>query len=244
MLMLDAPFLTIPGAMRNPSTFPVPMHYRTVAGATGARVVGPDYPAVADDYAATARDLAAAGAGFLTSNCGFAIVYQEGVQSTTDLPTALSSLLLLPLLARVYAGGLGVLTYDAAQLDEARRAAAGWPNDVEVPVADVRHSKAWRALGGGTERLDVEAMRQDLIQTVKALMERHSLRALLLECTGFSPFIADIRAISRIPTFDIVGLVRFLMTPEAWSHEANDTLPAEGGGRSPLLHLTGGDSSS
>jgi hypothetical protein len=224
MLLLDAPCLTIPGGLSRPSTFPVETAYRTVDGAAGLRVVGPDYAAVAGQFESTARELASSGAGFLTSNCGFAIAYQDDVQSATGLPTALSSLLLLPMLVRVYGGGVGVLTYDGSQFDEARRAAVGWPTDVDVPIADVQQSAAWLSFSNTYEvdGLDTEGMRRDLIETAAAFARQHSLRAILLECTGMCPFIADVRAATGLPTYDVVGLVHFLVMPEAWRERTGE----------------------
>jgi hypothetical protein len=214
ILMLDGAYLTVPGAVGNPETFDLPAEYRTVGGATGELVAGHHFSEAAPGYEAAARGLAADGATALVSNCGFAVVYQDGVRETTGLPTALSSLLLVPLLARVYGDRFAILTFDKSQLDDQRRAASGWPAGLEVPIADVVERPSWAALDGpdGTE-LDISAMRRDLLAIVEEVLNEHVPQALLLECTGFSPFVPEVENLSRLPVYDIVALTRFLFVP-------------------------------
>lgn len=210
VLMLEAPYLEVEGALRRPDTWRASPRYRTVPGATGARVAGPGYREATDAYVREADELVSQGATLVTANCGFAVAYQDRVAAAVPVPVVLSSLLLVPLLARVYGAGLGLLTYDVAQLDAARRAAASWPT-VEIPLADVAGLASWQALANPGAELDVDRMRTELLGVVDAFMARHRPAALLLECTGFSPFIDDIRTHAGVPVYDVVGLVHFVL---------------------------------
>ncbi len=223
MLLLETTFLDIAGSFRNPFTFSHPVRYRTVRGATGSTVVGPRFREVAGAYVDTARDLQDDGVAVLTGNCGFAIAYQDEVRSACRCPTALSGLLLLPLLVRIYGPSVGVLTFDRRQLDDDRRRMVPWP-DVNVPVADVQESAAWTALGADSPpTLDLDAMRSDVTAVARRFVAGSSLAALLLECTGMSPFIDDIAAATETPTYDLVGLTSLLLS--AHSRASNITVP-------------------
>jgi hypothetical protein len=212
VLLLDGARLEIAGAVADPRSFSAPTRYRVVPGASGAVVASPEFEAVAGEYIDTACAAVAAGATMLTSNCGFAIAYQDAVRAAARVPTALSSLLLVPLLHRVYGERLGILTFDATQLDDERRRLSGWPPGVDLPIADVQHSAAWRALNApaGAILLD-DQMRTDLVETSRNLVSRHDVSALLLECTGFCPFATDVARCTGLPVYDVVGLTSFLL---------------------------------
>lgn len=211
--MLDSAYLEEPGSVGSSSSFQAPPTYVTVPGATADAITRNAYEALESGYLESATALARAGHTMLTSNCGFTIPFQDVVQKATDTPAALSSLLLVPLLARVYGARFGVLTFSASALDARRRAAAHWP-DIGVPVADMQHSATWRALNGprGTE-LRIQQMRGDLLESARRFVAAHELKALLLECTGFSAFRSEIERATRVRTFDIVDLVNYLLIP-------------------------------
>jgi len=227
VLLLETSFMDVAGAMKHPETFAFPALHSVVPGATGQTVVGPRTAALTDAYVAHARTLVEEGADVLTCNCGFAVTFQDAIVTQARRPAITSSLLLVPLLARVFGSPVGVLTYDAAQLDAARRQAAGWAADLAVAVADVQHSEAWRALGAVTPpSLDLDVMREDLLTTARALSRGASPTVLLLECTGMFPFAQILRDYSEVPVFDLNDFLRFLV-PIAAAARRSDRGAAE-----------------
>jgi hypothetical protein len=197
------------GALASPRTFPNSI-VRTVPGAHSDVVVSPGYAKVEDQYVATARSLADEGVEVLTADCGFSIAYQDAV-AVCGHPTALSSLLLVPLLARVFPGRFAIVTYDAEQLDDARRRAAGWPSGLDVPVVGLSTSPAWAELAGDDgSALDLEAMRAELFGLARGLVEANGTKAILLECTTTFPFADDLRQELGVAVFDLGGLVAFI----------------------------------
>lgn len=208
LLMLDGPFLTIPGSLAHASTFSAGVLYRVVPGATGWVVASPSFAEVTDAYAQTARRLANEGATVLAANCGFAVVYEPAIRSAADLPLVSSTLPLLGWLHAVHGDRVGVMTWDAAQLDMARRRAAGWDDAWDVPVADLQGSQAWQELAGTIpSATTIAAMRADLVTAARDFAQRARLTALLLECTGFAPFARELSAATTLPAYDIVSLV-------------------------------------
>src|SRR6185437_1083584 len=77
ILMLDARFPRIPGDMGNAGTWPFPVLYRVVRGASPERVVLDAASGLLDDFLRAAADLVADGAEAITTNCGFLSVFQR-----------------------------------------------------------------------------------------------------------------------------------------------------------------------
>src|SRR5215510_962599 len=77
ILMLEARFPRIPGDMGNAGTWPFPVLFKVVAGATPERVVAEKAKGLLADFIAAARELAAIGADGITTNCGFLSLYQR-----------------------------------------------------------------------------------------------------------------------------------------------------------------------
>ncbi len=77
ILMLEARFPRIPGDMGNAGTWPFPVLYRVVRGASPERVVLRAAAGLLDDFLAAAAELVGAGAEAITTNCGFLSLFQR-----------------------------------------------------------------------------------------------------------------------------------------------------------------------
>jgi hypothetical protein len=230
VLMLDGPYLTVPGALAHPATFEADVLYRVVPGALGLRVVGPDHAELTGAYGQMAEQLRSEGATILTANCGFAVSYTEEVRNRSGLPTVLSSLPLLPLLRHMHGERVGVLTFDATQLDRDRMRASSWAADWSVPVADVQSSDPWLSLSFVTPTgADLQAMARDLMAVASDFAAREGLSALLLECTGMCPFTQKIAQATGLPTYSIVDSVRLALS--ALPQAAGNVATHQGGAR-------------
>ena len=93
ILMLEARFPRIPGDMGNALSWPFPVHYRVVRGASPDRVVRRRAEGLLDAFIEAGRELVADGADGITTNCGFLSLYQvlplplaELVDTLTALP--------------------------------------------------------------------------------------------------------------------------------------------------------------
>src|SRR3712207_5024793 len=96
ILMLDARFPRIPGDMGNATTWPFPVLYRVVRGASPERVVLDGARDLLPNFIAAAQDLVALGAEAITTNCGFLSLFQRELQEAVGVPVATSSLLQVP----------------------------------------------------------------------------------------------------------------------------------------------------
>ncbi|MGH7263441.1 MAG: aspartate/glutamate racemase family protein [Candidatus Rokuibacteriota bacterium] len=214
ILLLENAPLRLPRAMGSPETFACPTLYRTVPGAWVDNVVHGDEK-VLEAYIDAARALERAGAAAITTNCGFTVLYQAGVSASVSVPVATSSLLLLPLMARLAPPGraIGVLTYDGRRLRPRHFEAAGLGGqDVPIVTAGIEGTESWAELAKPEPRVTVEALARDVSSAVHKLLGAHpEVAALLLECAAFCPLTPRIRAEVRRPVLDFITLADVLV---------------------------------
>lgn len=214
ILMLETRFPRIPGDIGNALTWPFPVHFRVVRGATPDNIVRGDPLARTADFIAAARDLVAMGCDGITTNCGFLSLLQPQMAEALGVPVATSSLMQARMIAATLPPGkrVGILTISAATLTPAHLAAAGVPEGTPVMGTDGGREFT-RAILGDEPALDVDASRADLIEAARALTAEHpDVGAILLECTNMVPFAADIRRATGLPVYSIYTLVSWFQS--------------------------------
>ena len=118
ILMLDTRFPRIPGDMGNAATWPFPVLYKVVPGASPRRVVHDKAAGLLDSFLDAAEELVRRGADGITTTCGFLSLFQREIAEHVGVPVATSSLMQIPLIERVLPPGkrVGILTVSAANL--------------------------------------------------------------------------------------------------------------------------------
>ena len=214
ILMLEARFPRIPGDMGNTLTWPFPVHYKIVRGASPDRVVRRRAEGLLDDFLAAARELVADGVDGITTNCGFLSLFQEELAAAVGVPVATSSLMQAPLIQATLPPGqrVGILTISADTLTDEHLRKAGVPDG--TPVVGTDGGKEFsRVILNDEEELDVELARQDLINAGKELAGANpDLGAILLECTNMVPYAADIARATGLPVFSIYSFVTWFQS--------------------------------
>jgi len=127
ILMLETRFPRIPGDMGNALTWPFPVLYKVVPGASSRRVVVDKAEGLRDAFLDAAAELVHLGADGITTTCGFLSLYQREIAAHVGVPVATSSLMQIPMIERVLpqARRVGVLTVSAASLLPEHLIAAG-----------------------------------------------------------------------------------------------------------------------
>jgi Asp/Glu/Hydantoin racemase len=212
ILMLDTRFPRIPGDMGNATTFPFPVRYHRVTGASPDLVVRRGAEGLLPNFVEGARALEREGVGAITTNCGFLVKYQREVAASVRVPVFTSSLLLVPLVHRMLAPGrrVGLMTVNAASLGPEHLAGAGIPADLPLAVAGMEGEKEFtRVMLGDEMELDVDLAREEHVRVARRLVADHpDVGAIVLECTNMPPYTADIQRETGLPVFDITTLVR------------------------------------
>jgi Asp/Glu/hydantoin racemase len=216
ILMLDTQFPRIPGDMGNATTFPFPVRYHRVPGASPDLVVRKGSRELLPAFIEGARFLAHEGVRAITTNCGFLAKFQRELAAAVSVPVFASSLLLVPMVHRMLPPGkaVGILTVDATSLTPDDFESVGVTSEIPVAVAGLETEQEFtRVLLGNQLVLDVEAARREHIRVAQRLCAEHpEIGALVLECTNMPPYRADLQAATGLPVFDMVHLVQMVHT--------------------------------
>lgn len=213
ILMLEARFPRILGDMGNAGTWPFPVLYRVVKGASPERVVLRGAAGLLPDFLDAAAELVAHGAEAITTNCGFLSLFQRELSAHVGVPVATSSLMQVPWVQAMLPPGkrVGVITVSAGSLTPAHLAAAGVPADTPF-VGTEGGAEFFRVLVLGEKQdMDVDLAARDILDAGRTLMRRHpEVGAVVLECTNMPPYAHALRQALGVPVYDIYSLVTWL----------------------------------
>jgi hypothetical protein len=223
ILMLETRFPRIPGDMGNAETWPFPVLYKVVPGASPRRVVCEKAEGLLDEFLAAAAELVRLGADGITTTCGFLSLYQREIAAHVSVPVATSSLMQIPFIERMLPPGrrIGVLTVSAANLTGEHLRAAG--ADPETPVVGTDGGSEFsRVMINDEERLDVAAAERDILAAGDTLLASHDgIGAVVLECTNMVPYARALSRCLRLPVFSIYTFVTWFhsgLIPRDFGH--------------------------
>jgi Asp/Glu/hydantoin racemase len=215
ILMLQARFPRIPGDMGNAATWPFPVLYRVVQGASPERVVLRQADGLLDAFLDAAAELVDQGAEAITTNCGFLAIFQRELAAHVRVPVATSALIQVPWVQTLLPPGrrVGVLTVSAASLTPHHLAAAGVPADTPIVGTEGGREFTRVLINGESTDMDVAAAEADILDAGRQLVAADpSVGAIVLECTNMPPYARALRDALGLPVFDIYSLVNWFHT--------------------------------
>ena len=205
ILMLESRFPRVIGEMGNALTWPFPVHYKIVRGASPAKVVLGGAKGLLNDFIKAAQELVADGVDGICTNCGFLSIFQKELASACGIPVATSSLMQYRLIQSLLPSDkqVGILTISKESLSDSHLQAAGV--DLQAPVVGTKSTGEFaRTILQDEESLDVALAEKELLHAAKELTESHPhVGAILLECTNMSPYAAALQKMTALPVFDI-----------------------------------------
>lgn len=209
ILMLETRFPRIPGDVGNAGTWPFPVLYKVVRGATPDLVVRRGAEGLAGNFIDAARELVADGADGITTTCGFLALFQDQLAAAVGVPIATSSLMQVPMVQGLLPPDqrVGILTISKASLTPELLKACSIPMD--TPIAGTDEGREFsRAILDDELTLDIDLARADLIDAGNQLIEDFpETGAIVLECTNMVPYAADLRQALGLPIFSIYSFV-------------------------------------
>jgi hypothetical protein len=210
ILMLEARFPRIPGDMGHAGTWPFPVLYRVVRGASPERVVLQRARGLLPDFVAAAQELVDLGAEAITTNCGFLSLFQRELATSVRVPVATSSLMQVPWVQAMLPPGrrVGVLTVCHGALTPAHLEAAGVPPDTPIMGTEGGREFFRVLVRAESTDLDVALAEQDILEAGQALVAAHpEVGAIVLECTNMPPYAAALQHRLGLPVYDIYSMV-------------------------------------
>lgn len=210
ILMLEARFPRIPGDMGNGTTWPFPVLYRVVSGASPEKVVLKGAAGLLPDFIDAAKDLVRLGAEAITTNCGFLSLFQKEIAAAVGVPVATSSLMQVPWVQATLPPGkrVGLVTVSGSTLTPAHLAGAGVPLD--TPLVGTEHGKEFFRVLIKAEKddMDIVQAERDVVEAGKALVAKNpDVGAIVLECTNMPPYAAALQAEIGLPVYDIYSMI-------------------------------------
>jgi len=210
ILMLEARFPRIPGDMGNATTWPFPVLYHVVRGASPEKVVLQGARGLLPDFVAAAQDLVRLGAEAITTNCGFLALFQKELTEAVNVPVATSSLMQAPWVQATLPPGkrVGIVTVSGSTLTPAHLAAAGVPLD--TPIVGTESGKEFFRviIKGEKDDMNVALAEADIIDAgCRLVTDNPDVGAIVLECTNMPPYAAALREALRLPVYDIYSMI-------------------------------------
>ncbi|GAB5439438.1 aspartate/glutamate racemase family protein [Falsiruegeria mediterranea] len=229
ILMLEARFPRIYGDIGNATTWPFPVQYRVVKGASPDKVVRQDPMLLVDDFIAAANELVESGCDGITTNCGFLALTQDRIAKAVPVPVATSSLMQIPMVQALMGPGkkVAVLTISKNTLTPAHMKAAGVSKLDEVPIFGTDGGRAFtRCILDDHAEIDFDACRQDMIDAAREIVETdRDIGAIVLECTNMVPYARDVRKVTGLPVYSIYSFVNWFhqgLMPQRFPLELDD----------------------
>ncbi len=227
ILMLESQFPRIPGDMGNALTWPFPVHYRVVRGATPDKIVRGDPRIMVDVFIEAGRDLISMGCDGITTNCGFLSLIQDEVKEALGVPVMTSALMQVPMVQHLLPAGqrVGIITIAKDALTEDHLTAAAVPLD--TPIVGTEGGKSLtRDILGNAVQIDFDQCRLDMREAATRLVtEFPEIGAIVLECTNMVPYAQDIRMQTGRAVFSIYSFVTWFqsgLAPAAFEARLND----------------------
>jgi Asp/Glu/hydantoin racemase len=209
ILILETRFPRILGDIGNPDTWPFPVLYKTVSGASSQRVVVERGRGLIGPFLQAARELEAEGADGIATSCGFLSLFQDKLAAHVGVPVATSSLMQIPLIERLLPAGkrVGIITISAGSLSADHLRCANV--DPATPVAGTDDGLEFsRAILGDALTLNVVIAQQDILDAGDSLLRNHDdIGAVVMECTNMAPYSRALAAHLHRPVYDIVSFL-------------------------------------
>jgi hypothetical protein len=224
ILMLETYFERFNGDIGNARTWPFPVQYRIVKGASPNKITSLTNTEFLEPFKEAADELIAAGVDGITTTCGFLALYQRELAAHCTVPVATSALLQVPMVARILPAGRrpAIMTFSAESLTGKHLEAVGV--DPSAPIFGMPPSSEFqRSIRSGDTSVRFETLRQEVLTVAtEAVKKDPSIGALVLECTNLTPYSADLRRQLDMPIFDVVSLVHWFhrsLRPEVFAQD-------------------------
>jgi hypothetical protein len=209
ILMLDTGFQRLPGDIGYGPTWPFPVQYAVVRGATPDRVLSPNADGTAELFLKAADELVELGVDGITTSCGFLAVIHPRMVAHCRVPVATSSLLQIPLVQSLLPKGkrVGVLTANKQALTAAHFAGVGVSPD--LPIAGMKPDSIFtRNNHSAGPRVDRAAEEAEVLAAAAELMAMDPyIGAIVSECTNLPPYSAAIEEKLGVPVYDIISMI-------------------------------------
>ncbi|AUW59786.1 hypothetical protein C1T17_18595 [Sphingobium sp. SCG-1] len=209
ILVLDTHFPRVPGDVANAMTWPFPVLFRVVRGATTQKLVHEQGDGLSSIILDAAKELVQDGADGIATTGGFMGLFQKELAAHCQVPVATSSVMQVPWVQSILPPGkrVGVVTAHSGRFNERHLTACGAPAD--TPIFGTEDGRALtRAFVEGELNTDIGQVEADVLNAADRMMKSHNnIGALVLECHNMAPYSRLLQSIYGIPVFDVYSFI-------------------------------------
>ena len=129
------------------------------------------------------------------------------------VPVATSTLLIVPLVAAMTGGRVGLLTFYARPLTADLLRVAGIGDDLRVSIVGLERTATYETMSRPDAPITVTQIEDDLLAAIERLrLEEHDVTALVFECAGFPVASGRVRDETQLPVYDVTSMCQLLMS--------------------------------
>lgn len=209
ILMLDTQWPRPPGDTGNALTWPFPVLYKVVPGASARVVIHEQGKGLGPAFLKAAEELVREGADGITTTGGFLAIFQKQLAAHVNVPVASSSLMQIPLVQALLPPGkrVGVLSVQGDRITPDHWDAVNAPHD--TPVMGTEGGKEFtRVMLGDTLDMDYAQAERDILDAGETLLTRHpDVGAIVCENHNMGPYAAAMQRHLRVPIFTVYTFV-------------------------------------
>ena len=212
ILILDAAYPCVPGNVGNATTYPFPVRYHEVKGASIERLLNQRDMTLLEPFLEGARKLEAEGVRGITGACGFMALFQQEIADAVDVPVFMSSMLQVPFITRTLKRGqkVGIISANASVMTEQHLRNVGITPDMPVVLYGMEDKYEFRSSvleEKGT--MDTDVIEKEILEVCDRMLKDHpEVAAIQLECSDLPPFAAAVHAHTGLPVFDFITMIR------------------------------------
>jgi len=228
ILMLDTKWPRPPGDTGNAHTWPFPVLYKVVKGASARVVIHEKGRGLGPAFLDAAAELVREGADGITTTGGFLAIFQKQLAEHVQVPVASSSLLQVPVVQRLLPPGkrVGVLSVHGDRITPEHWDAVGAPHD--TPVMGTEGGREFtRVMLNDEIDLDYGLAEQDILEAGEQLLERHpEVGAIVTENHNMAPYAAALNRRLRVPIYTVYTLVTWFqagLAPREFGYPGSST---------------------
>ncbi len=214
ILMLDTKWPRPPGDTGNALTWPFPVLYKVVSGATARVVIHEKGKGLGPAFLDAAAELVKDGADGITTTGGFLAIFQKQLAAHVNVPVASSSLMQIPLVQNLLPPGkrVGVLSVQGDRITAEHWDAVGAPHD--TPVMGTEGGREFtRVMLNDEIELDYGLAEQDIVEAGEKLLKLHpEVGALVLENHNMAPYSRALNMRLRVPIFNVYTFVTWFQS--------------------------------
>ena len=209
ILMLDTKWPRPPGDTGNAHTWPFPVLYKVIKGASARVVIDEKGKGLGPAFLDAAAELVREGADGITTTGGFLAIFQKALAAHVNVPVASSSLMQIPLVQKLLPPGrrVGVLSVRSDRITPEHWEAVDAPLD--TPVEGTENGREFtRVLLNDEMDMDYAAAEQDILEAGERLVKRHpEVGAIVCETHNMGPYSRALNLHLGIPIYDVYTFV-------------------------------------